>query len=76
MVRAFEGFPSIRVLRIVGREDLWVTEAALQYPGLEGGPWQVVEVQEVRDGRLARVRAVFGAPFEPADWRAPYVERT
>jgi hypothetical protein len=74
-VTNYPGFPAITVRRIVGRDDLWVTEAAFDYSRDGSTPYQVCEVQECRDGKIATITAVFGAPFEAADWRADFVER-
>ena len=75
MVRAYPGFPSIEQKRTIGRADLWVTEAAFDYARDGSPPWQVCAVQECRDGKIARITEFFGSPFEPADWRAEWVER-
>ena len=74
MLKAFPGFPDIRVRTHLGRDDLWVTHAEFDY-ALEGPTWwQNCEVQELRDARIWRITAFFGAPFEAAEWRKPYVE--
>jgi limonene-1,2-epoxide hydrolase len=75
LVAKYPGFPAIRVRRIIGRDDLWVTEAEFDYSRDGSTPWQVCEVQECRDGKIATITAVFGAPFEAAEWRAAFVER-
>jgi hypothetical protein len=66
-------FPSIEHVRTVGGDDVWATHARYDYG--DGTPWQVVAVQEVRDGKIARITEVFGTPFEAAGWRAHLVER-
>ncbi len=68
-------FPSIKVRRHVGRDDLWVTLAAFDYAGDGSPPWQSCEVQELKEGKISRIEVIFGAPFEAADWRAEWVER-
>src|ERR687895_2970499 len=73
-VTNYPGFPAITVHRIIGRDDLWVNEAAFDYSKDGSAPYRVCEVQECRDGKIAEVTAVFGAPFEAADWRAAFVE--
>jgi limonene-1,2-epoxide hydrolase len=75
LLRAHAGFPAISVVRTVGRSDLWVTEAEFDYARDGSPPWQVCEVQELRNGRIARIHAFFGSPFEAAEWRGPFVER-
>lgn len=74
LVTNYPGFPAITVRRIVGRGDLWVTEAEFDYSRDGSKPYQVCLVQECRGGKIAAVSAVFGAPFEAAEWRAPFVE--
>jgi len=29
----------------------------------------------MRHGKLRRINAFFGQPFEPAEWRTPFVDR-
>jgi hypothetical protein len=75
-LRAFPGFPSIEHRRTLGGGDVWVSELEFDYGGeLAGQKWQVCEVVELRDGKLWRIHAFFGQPFEPAEWRAPFVVR-
>ena len=68
-------FPAITVRRHAGRDDLWVTLAAFDYAGDGSPPWQTCEVQEFKDGKISRIEAIFGAPFEAADWRVRWVEQ-
>jgi hypothetical protein len=75
LVTSYPGFPAITVRRIIGRDDLWITEAEFDYSRDGSDPYQICEVQECRDGRIAAVTAIFGAPFEAAEWRASFVER-
>ncbi len=35
----------------------------------------MVQLLHLRDGKIARIRSYFAAPFEAAEWRRPYVER-
>jgi hypothetical protein len=74
LLKAFPGFPDISVRRHVGSGELWVTHAVFDY-GHDGATlWEICEVQEMREGRIWRTTAFFGAPFEAADWRRPFVE--
>jgi hypothetical protein len=74
-LNSFPGFPSIEHRRTIGGGDVWVSELEFDYGGeLAGQKWQVCEVIELRDRKLWRIRAFFGQPFEPAGWRAPFVE--
>jgi limonene-1,2-epoxide hydrolase len=74
LLKAFPGFPDVKVRRHRGGGDLWVTEAVFDYAKDGSTPWEVCEVQEVRDGKLRSITAFFGAPFDPATWRVPFVE--
>jgi hypothetical protein len=60
------------VRRIVGADDLWVTEFILSY---DGRPSFSVSIMEVRDGLVARETQYFADPFEPGPSRAQWVER-
>ncbi len=75
MARSFPGFPAVEVRRHIGSGDVWVTEASFDYARDGSKPWEVCEVQELRDGKMREIHAFFGAPFDPAYWRAPFVER-
>jgi ketosteroid isomerase-like protein len=74
LVRNYPGFPAITVRQHIGRDDLWVTHAAFDYARDGSPPYQVCEVQQFRDGKIARITAFFGAPFDPAEWRTAWVE--
>jgi len=75
---------------IVGGEDHWalapnftairvaaagVTITAVTRAVYPDGPWYVVYIGTVDRGRIRRATAIFGATFEPAPWRAAWVER-
>jgi ketosteroid isomerase-like protein len=60
------------VQRIVGRGELWVTEYILTY---DGNPSYTVSIMEFRGEKVARETQFFADPFEPAAWRAQWVER-
>ena len=62
------------VLRIMGTGDVYTALATAFYPG-EDRPWQMVLVMELRDGRVLKETAIFGAPFDAPAWRAQWVER-
>lgn len=42
----------------------------------DGSRWLVVNLYEVRDGRIGRMRAYFAPEFEPPDWRRPFHDTT
>jgi hypothetical protein len=60
------------VQRMIGSDDLWVTEFTLSY---DGRPSYVVSIMEFRDGLVAKETQYFTDPFEPGPSRAHLVER-
>ncbi|HEX6262849.1 MAG TPA: nuclear transport factor 2 family protein [Actinomycetota bacterium] len=77
MARHHPTFPSIEPVRHEGQGDLWVSELLFDYGrGGESQPYHVCAVQHLREGRIASIVEYFAAPFEPADWRIDWVERT
>ena len=74
LLRAFAGFPWVKVRRHLGAGDLWITHAAFDYARDGSPPWQVCEVQELSEGKIRTITAFFGAPFDAAEWRRPFVE--
>jgi hypothetical protein len=75
LLKNFPGFPSIHHVRTRGGGGVWASELEFDYGGeMAGQTWQVCEVIEMRDGKLWRIQAFFGQPFEPAEWRAPWAE--
>lgn len=68
----YPGLPDPTIRRIAGRDDLWILEVTLDYGG------KVVHgcsILEMREGKIARETSYFADPFEPAEWRARWVER-
>jgi hypothetical protein len=59
------------VRRILGAENLWVTEFILTY---DGAPSYTVSIMEFKDGKVARETQYFGDPFKPGPSRAQWVE--
>jgi SnoaL-like domain len=61
-----------QVRRILGGDDLWITEYILTY---DDQPSYTVSIMEFRDGKVARETQYFGDPFEASPWRSQWVER-
>src|SRR5215469_3748348 len=59
------------VQRIIGGDDLWVTEFILSY---DGKPSFTVSIMEFQGDQVARETQYFADPFEAAAWRARWVE--
>ena len=60
------------VRRIIGADNLWVTEFVLAY---DGRPSYTVSIMEFLDGKVAHETQYFCDPFEPGPSRAQWVER-
>lgn len=75
VIRNHPTFPAITVRRHVGKDDLWVTEAGLDYTRDGSPPWETCEVAEFKEGKISHITAIFGAPFEAAEWRKQWVEQ-
>jgi hypothetical protein len=60
------------VRRIIGSNELWITEYILTY---DGRPSYTVSIMEFRGDKVARETQYFGDPFEASAWRAQWVER-
>jgi hypothetical protein len=69
-----DGHPADRhftVLRITGRDDLWVSEVVISYDGV---PTFSVSVMEFEGGKVVHESQYFADPFDPAPWRAALSE--
>jgi ketosteroid isomerase-like protein len=64
--------PMFTVVRVQGRGDAGTTTLRTRYP--DGSEWWLVIIYELRDGRIAKSTTFFAQEFEPAPWRAPFVE--
>ena len=60
------------VRRIVGAEELGVTEYTINY---EGKLFQTVSIMEFRNEKVVHETQYFAEPFEAPAWRVPWVER-
>jgi len=61
-------------LRITGTGDVYTGFFTGIYPG-DARVWHSVALIELRDGKVLKETAIFGAPFDAPDWRAQWVER-
>jgi ketosteroid isomerase-like protein len=59
------------VRRVLGGDDLWISELVLTY---DGQPFYVVSIMEFEDGKVVRETQYFGDAFEPGPSRAQWVE--
>jgi hypothetical protein len=56
--------------RIMGSDDLWVTEYVLTY---DAQPFYTVSIMEFRGVKVAHETQYFAAPFEASEWRKKWV---
>jgi ketosteroid isomerase-like protein len=64
--------PSYTVVAVKGSGDSVTGVVRIRYP--DGSWWFAVNLVEIRDGLVARVRVYFAPDFPAPDWRAPYRE--
>lgn len=64
--------PSYTVIRVEGTGLKATGVVRVRYP--DGSNWWAVNLFELRDGRISRLRAYFAPDFEAPAWRAPYRE--
>jgi hypothetical protein len=64
--------PTFTLLRIVGSGDVYTFFARALYS--DGVTWHAASLVELREGSVAKVTWIFGAPFDPPEWRAQWVE--
>jgi hypothetical protein len=64
--------PSYTVVGVEGSGDRGIAMLRVHYP--DGSLWWVLNLYELRDGRIGRARAFFAPEFEAPDWRRPFQE--
>jgi len=69
---AFALTPTYTVIRVEGSGQRGTAVIRVRYP--DGSYWWVLNLYELRDGRMSRSRSYFAPDFDPPDWRAPYRE--
>lgn len=65
--------PSLSLLRINGSGERYTGTGLITYPN--GEVWHLIQLIEVRGGKIVRLTSYFAEPFEAPAWRAPWVER-
>ena len=67
------GKPSgFNVKRILGKDDLWITEYTIIYQGRAA---YTVSIMEFRNGKVVHETQYFADPFEAPAWRSQWVQR-
>lgn len=64
--------PNYTLVAVHGSGDRGTALIRARYP--DGSRWWVVNLYEVRDGKIARSRSFFAPELDPPDWRAPFRE--
>ena len=68
---AYPNPPTMRLRRVIVREQLWVVEIVSDYGGRIYHPVLIIEL---RDGKIFRDTRYYAEPFEAREWRARWVE--
>jgi hypothetical protein len=72
MLHALPSEPTISWRSIRGGGRVWMAEGIVDYGE---GPVHLIGVAEFEGGKMIEADFYFAYPFEPAEWRAPFVER-
>jgi len=64
--------PLGQVVSVAGEGDVWTAEWMSTYP--DGSEWFVVDIVELKDGRVIRETCYWAQPFEAPAWRRAWVE--
>lgn len=70
MVEAFPSPPTFSITALHGGDDLVVARVDIDYG--EGPHWKGAFLYFLDENSVGLEIAYFGAPFEPAAWRAPF----
>jgi hypothetical protein len=64
--------PMYTFVRAEGAGNVGVMSMRARYP--DGSQWWIVNMYELRDGRMARSTTFFAPTFAAPEWRKPFVE--
>ena len=65
--------PAMSLIRINGSGERFTATALINYPN--GETWHIIQLIELRGGKIAKIATYFAEPFEAPAWRAKWVER-
>jgi len=65
--------PTMSMVRLNGSGERFTVTGQIVYPN--GDMWHLVQIVELRGGKIATMTTYFAQPFEPAPYRASFVER-
>jgi hypothetical protein len=66
--------PMYTVVAVEGSGDRGTAIFRTRYP--DGTFWWVINVYEIGDGRVSRLRTFFAQEFEPPAWREPFRDKS
>jgi len=66
--------PTLSLMRINGSGERYTGTGLITYPN--GQVWHLVQLIEMRGGKIVKLTTYFAEPFEAPEWRAKWVERT
>jgi len=61
-----------KIRRMLGKDDLWITEYAITY---QGRPAYTVSIMEFQGSKVVHETQYFADPFEAPAWRSQWVQR-
>lgn len=64
--------PTMSLARLSGSGERFTATGQITYPN--GDMWHIVQLFELRGGKISRITTYFAPPFEPAPYRAKFVE--
>jgi hypothetical protein len=73
MLRALPSEPRISWRTVRGGPRVWVAEGIVDYGE---GPVHLIGIAEFEGGKMVEADYYFADPFEPAEWRRPFAERS
>jgi len=62
---------STPTITVIGSGDTFTVESLNTYP--DGSVYHGVSIMKVQDAKIIEEVAYFAAPFDPPDWRRPYL---
>ena len=63
--------PALILTRIIGTGDHFWAAGHVSYP--DGSRWHLIQLLEVHNGKVTKMRSYFAKPFPAPEWRKPYV---
>jgi hypothetical protein len=65
--------PTFTMVKIQGTGDMLAAYMRVRYP--DGSLWFMTSIITFRNGKILKQIDFFAAPFDPPEWRTPWVEK-